>query len=68
LLEQEHERLRGARREFECLGPVAGVSNAMPPINTDKIDWVWTLRPLADNDTSIPLAFQNRVLWLTYWS
>ena len=46
--------------------PVAGASNAMPPIRMDRSDWVCTLRPLAEIDTSIPLACQKRVLAVTY--
>ena len=49
-------------------GSVAAVSNAMPPIRIDKTDWVCTVRPLAESDTSIPLACQKRVSGLTYWS
>ena len=49
-------------------GAVAAVSNAIPPIRIDKTDCVCTVRPLADSDTSIPLACQKRVFGLTYWS
>ena len=47
-------------------GPVAGVSNAMPPTRMDSIDWVCTVRPLAESETSSPLAFQKRVFAVTY--
>ena len=45
---------------------LAGVSNATPPARMDMTDSVWTCRPAAVSDTSIPLACQNRVSGLTY--
>ena len=36
-------------------GSVAAVSNAIPPIRIDKTDWVCTVRPFAESDTSTPL-------------
>ena len=45
---------------------LGAVSNAIPPISVDNTDWVCTVRPLAESDTSIPLACQKRVSGLTY--
>ena len=64
--EQREDRVRP--RPPAATGPVAGVSNAMPPIRIESSDWVCTLRPLAESDTSIPLACQKRVFGVTYWS
>ena len=40
--------------------PVAGASNAMPPIRIDSSDWVCTLRPLAESDRSIDNGWSLR--------
>ena len=45
-----------------------GVWNAIPPITIETNDSVCTRTPVASSDTSTPLAFQNRVLVVTYWS
>src|SRR4029077_1494216 len=49
-------------------GAVGGVSKAMPPTRMESSDWVCTVTPLAENDASMPLACQNLVLGVTYWS
>ena len=48
--------------------PSGGVWNAMPPIRIETSDSVCTRTPVASSDTSTPLAFQKRVLAVTYWS
>ncbi len=42
--------------------------NAMPPTRIDITDSVRTWIPLESSETSMPLAFQKRVSFVTYWS
>ena len=43
----------------------SGVANAMPPPTIVATDWVFSFRPFASSDRSIPLAFQKRVSVVT---
>ncbi|MNF15946.1 hypothetical protein D3C80_2187620 [compost metagenome] len=45
-------------------GLYCGARKAMPPTSRDDSDSVRTAKPLAPASTSMPLAFQNRVLSL----
>ena len=44
---------------------VTGMSKAMPPTRMALNDSVRTFTPAAVSDTSMPLAFQNRLSWRT---
>ena len=37
----------------------------MPPLRMETTDWVSTFSPWASSETSMPLAFQNRVFSVT---
>ena len=64
--EQREDGVRLGRRQHRLASPA--VSKAMPPIRIESSDCVCTLSPVAESDTSIPLACQKRVFGLTYWS